>query len=606
MRTVWQTLKFEAACKLLAVLLVYPLLNGLFQIYAASEGLNFNAGVVTAFLSPAGVAVLLCVLAGATAFVYWELSTVIRIAALTRQGTPFRWRELWWGSLWGLGALRGASFPASAVFYLAVLPLTAVGYVNSLLPTLALPEFIYSELRRYGVPGMAAMVAIPLLYYLPAALFLFAPLYMALRRLRFFAAARESLRTWRRMGLRALPVAGGCLLWAAASTRIAQYWRRNRLDLTDFDAAFLRNLLYSQAFGIDFAYWLVRGALDAAAMALFVRLLLACADPGRQLCAQADPAWQGDAGVIAGIARRRLGAWRRRWAARWQRAGVRLGAGALCLGLAAWMLAGGAPPPLEHPPVVIGHRGCLYEVENTLPAFAAAVENGADYIELDVQLSADGVPVVVHDTNLWRLAGRSLNVADLTAAELAGIELPASGLASRSGTIPTLEQALDWAAGSAAAPGLLIELKPAAGGAAALAGAVAAQVERAGLGARAMFMAQDLTSIETLRAAHPDWWIGYCAYGSAGDLDEGIWQYDIDFLAVEESMVSNRLARLARAQGLPLYVWSVYDSDKMLQYLQMGVTGLITDFPDIARGVTDGYLAAGRQSYRAAAPGQTA
>ena len=181
-RTVWEVLKFEAVCKLFAILLVCPLLNGAFRIYATSEGLHFNGDIVSAFLSPAGAAVLLFVLAGAAAFVYWELSTVIRIAALTRQGTPFRWRELWWGSLWGLGALRGVSFPASAVFYLGILPLAAVGYVNTLLPTLALPGFIYSELRRYGAPGVAAMLAIPALYYLPAALCLFAPLYMALER----------------------------------------------------------------------------------------------------------------------------------------------------------------------------------------------------------------------------------------------------------------------------------------------------------------------------------------------------------------------------------------------------------------------------------------
>ena len=71
-------------------------------------------------------------------------------------------------------------------------------------------------------------------------------------------------------------------------------------------------------------------------------------------------------------------------------------------------------------------------------------------------------------------------------------------------------------------------------------------------------------------------------------------------------MVSNRLARTARSQGLPLYVWSVYDSDKMLQYLQMGVVGLITDFPDIARDVVDGYRAGDTAPYRAQTPGGAA
>src|SRR5699024_4874577 len=167
-------------------------------------------------------------------------------------------------------------------------------------------------------------------------------------------------------------VVGACLAWVYAATRIAQHWRRNRLDLVDFDSAFFRNLLYSEAFRIDFAYWVVRSALDAAAMALFIRLLLAVADPEGALRAQPDPAWQGDAAVIAGVVRRRLGRMRARFLARWQRRGTRIGAGALCLVLLVWMMAGSAPPMLAHPPVVIGHRGCLYEVENTLPAVEAA------------------------------------------------------------------------------------------------------------------------------------------------------------------------------------------------------------------------------------------
>ena len=162
-RTVWEVLKFEAVCKLLAVCLVYPLLSGVFRIYATSEGLHFNGGLIPAFLSPAGIVVVVFVALGATAFVYWEISTVIRIAALTRQAVPFTWREVWWGSLWGFGALRGVSLPVSGVFYLGVWPLCAIGYVNSLLPTLALPEFIYGELRRYGELGMAVMILIPVL-----------------------------------------------------------------------------------------------------------------------------------------------------------------------------------------------------------------------------------------------------------------------------------------------------------------------------------------------------------------------------------------------------------------------------------------------------------
>lgn len=609
-RTLWETLKFEAVCKLLTICLVYPLLYGVYRIYAASEGLNFNSGVASAFSSPAGVVVLLVVAVGAVAFVFWELSTVVRIVVLTRQGQKFAWRELWWGSLWGLGALRGWSLPTSALFYLGVLPLAGFGYVNSLLPTLSVPEFIFSELRRYGSLGMAAMILLPALGYLLAAALVFVPLSMALCRRTFFQAAQESLLAWgrsfRREGRwsgRGFAVLGALLLWLALFTRVAQYWRRNRLGLVDFDAAFFRNLLYSEAFRIDFAYWVVRAVLDTAAMALFIRVLLAVADPEKQLRVLPNPTWQGDAAVLAGVLRRQLGRLRRWVLARWKRWGVRVTAVALCLGLAAWMLAGSPPPQLLHPPVVIGHRGCIYETENTLAAVRAAGDYGAQYAEIDVQLSADGVPVVLHDGNLWRLAGENRSVADLTAEELTSLPLLPTGYGQAGEHIPTLEQVLQLVAESSGQLGLLVELKPEGGNGAALTKAVQQAVEHSGVGESLLFMSQDYPSVAALQQAHPEWWVGYCAYASSGDLDEGVWQYEIDFLAVEESMVTNRLTRLARSQCLPLYVWSVYDSDRMLQYLQMGVTGLITDFPDIAREVVDSYLSASRHAYQTAAPG---
>ena len=78
-RTLWETLKFEAVCKLLTICLVYPLLHGVYRIYAASEGLNFNSGVASAFSSPAGVVVLLVVAVRSITYVYWEHPTFVLI-----------------------------------------------------------------------------------------------------------------------------------------------------------------------------------------------------------------------------------------------------------------------------------------------------------------------------------------------------------------------------------------------------------------------------------------------------------------------------------------------------------------------------------------------
>ena len=111
---------------------------------------------------------------------------------------------------------------------------------------------------------------------------------------------------------------------------------------------------------------------------------------------------------------------------------------------------------------------------------------------VDVQLSADGVPVVLHDGNLWRLAGENRNVADLTAEELTSLPLLPTGYGQAGEHIPTLEQVLQLVAESSGQLGLLVELKPEGGNGAALTKAVQQAVEHSGVGESLLFMSPGL------------------------------------------------------------------------------------------------------------------
>ncbi|MEK7656072.1 MAG: glycerophosphodiester phosphodiesterase family protein [Patescibacteria group bacterium] len=86
--------------------------------------------------------------------------------------------------------------------------------------------------------------------------------------------------------------------------------------------------------------------------------------------------------------------------------------------------------------LLIAHRGFHDRriAENTLEAFRRAVMQGADAIEFDLRLSRDGVPVVIHDENLHRVAGDSRRVRDLTAKDLGEVDLRGRG------NIPTLNE----------------------------------------------------------------------------------------------------------------------------------------------------------------------
>src|SRR3954454_9288568 len=86
-------------------------------------------------------------------------------------------------------------------------------------------------------------------------------------------------------------------------------------------------------------------------------------------------------------------------------------------------------PPL-HLPRVIGHRGAMaYAPENTLASFREARRRGATWVEIDVKLTADGAPIVMHDDSFKRTTG-----IDRLVAETPHAELPAE--------VPTFEQAI--------------------------------------------------------------------------------------------------------------------------------------------------------------------
>lgn len=101
----------------------------------------------------------------------------------------------------------------------------------------------------------------------------------------------------------------------------------------------------------------------------------------------------------------------------------------------------GAHP--ESRPRIFAHRGLTFQGdlqvadENTLTAFELALAAGADYLESDIQVTKDLVPVLFHDSDLKRLLGRKTRIWDLTLEEVSQIRLPRLGL------IPTLAEALE-------------------------------------------------------------------------------------------------------------------------------------------------------------------
>lgn len=227
---------------------------------------------------------------------------------------------------------------------------------------------------------------------------------------------------------------------------------------------------------------------------------------------------------------------------------------------------------------VIAHRGHGGAPENTLPAIELGIRADADWIEIDVQETADGAVVLMHDRDFMKLAGVPVQVADATLAQVRAIDIGTGfGPAFAGVSAPTLEEALEAVRGRAK---LLIELKH-YGRAVRLEARVAEIVEAAQMTDSIAVMSLDHASAARMKALRPGWQVGVLAATALGDLA----RLDADFLAVSTRLAAPPLIGRARRADRPLYVWTVNDPVAMSRFVSLGVPGLITDVPEQARAV---------------------
>lgn len=232
------------------------------------------------------------------------------------------------------------------------------------------------------------------------------------------------------------------------------------------------------------------------------------------------------------------------------------------------------------PVVVVAHRGGPPPApENTLAALDRAVAEEADYSEIDVQRTRDGVLVVAHDADLMRVAGDPRRIGDHDWAELQGVVMdPPDGAGTvappEDRGLATLGQFLDRARGRI---GLEIELKY-YGRDTALASAVVRAVRRREATGGVAITSLDLAAVRKVRRLAPEIRTGYVAAVSVGDLS----RLPVDFLTVARRRASPDFLRVANGRSLAVHAWTVNRAPEMAELIRRGVDGLVTDRPATA------------------------
>jgi glycerophosphoryl diester phosphodiesterase len=242
----------------------------------------------------------------------------------------------------------------------------------------------------------------------------------------------------------------------------------------------------------------------------------------------------------------------------------------------------------ERGPVAIAHRGGAGDApENTLPAFAAAVALGYRYLETDAHVTRDGIVVAFHDPSLDRVTDRGgaiadLDFADVRAADAGYVFSPDGGRShpfrGRGVGVPRLEELLSrW-------PGVRVNIDPKSD---ACVGPLAVLLDRMRAWERVCigsFSDRRLRRIRALGRGRACTSMGPRAVAvarlaaAAGAIPrQGADCVQVPLRHGRVPIVTERFVKAAHRAGLPVHVWTVNDEPTMIDLLELGVDGIMSD-----------------------------
>jgi glycerophosphoryl diester phosphodiesterase len=242
--------------------------------------------------------------------------------------------------------------------------------------------------------------------------------------------------------------------------------------------------------------------------------------------------------------------------------------------------------------IVVAHRGASTRApENTMEAFRLGVEDGADAIELDVHLTADGQLAVIHDDTLDRTTDRTGPVRELTMEQVreadAGARFTRAGDAGypyrgRGLRVPSLPEVLSWLPNDV---GLVIEIKARAAADAVVEAVTEHPVRSDG---RLAVISFDEAAIERVRELDREIKTGYLLVPTQPIEAALVWATEHGHAGVhpyEADLGLDPLPILAQAAayGREVGCYVVNDPERMRHLAACGIWGFVTDVPDVAR-----------------------
>lgn len=223
-------------------------------------------------------------------------------------------------------------------------------------------------------------------------------------------------------------------------------------------------------------------------------------------------------------------------------------------------------------PLVISHAGCAgHAPENTLAGVRTALELGADAIEVDVQASADGAPVLMHDLTLDRTTDGSGDLGSLTLEQLQALDVGGE-------PVPTFAQTLETARGRAL---LVAEIKRPE-----CEGALADVIRAANALNDVMVWSFLPPALEAMRRAEPripcSLLIAPQSMGDWPSMRELALRLGVQAVSVFHLSLDADVLAQARRSGLTVYAWTADTDSDIQRLLDLDADGIVTNYPDRA------------------------
>lgn len=234
----------------------------------------------------------------------------------------------------------------------------------------------------------------------------------------------------------------------------------------------------------------------------------------------------------------------------------------------------------DYPIEIMGHRGGNEAPENTISAIKKSIESGADWVEIDVQRTKDGIYILNHDDTFERVAQIDEYVYDLFYKDIQKLDVGKLFNSSFTGErVPRLEDVLNSCNNKIK---LNIELKGKTADRQMI-DDIMKMIKSKKMNRQVILSSLDYTLVETIEKNYPNIDTGFIYFMSIGDIS----QLKADYLIVEEREVTKDMINRIHQAKKKVVVWNVNDQDDQWDYTRMKIDAIITDDVKTLRRILD-------------------